>query len=328
MPPEYDAATLREYCGTVALAPTADVVAGSWGTWTFTFTVGTYGMDDRSNLRLVMRGVCDWGAPNFTDPTAPNYCKVFTEGNAKLRVHFDRENHVRPWRRTIHVHVHDGTLEAGEHIWFVLGDRSGGSPGSQAQTFVESTFEFKFFADNFGTLQFRELPDAPVVRVVAGPTAHLVAQAPSMIAVDEEFAVLVRADDAWGNTATGFNGEVGLYLPHQAEPLASHAFSEHDGGVYRFTGLKFEEPGIMRLEARSDNPAFSVSAIPSTCRKIRPTCASTGATCTPKPKRLSARAVRTSTSPTPATTRGWTSWASRATTFRLQPSFGTSFRRL
>ena len=62
----------------------------------FTFAVGTYGMDDRSNLRLVMRGVCDWGAPDFTDPTAPNYCKVFTNGNAKLRVHFDRENHVRP----------------------------------------------------------------------------------------------------------------------------------------------------------------------------------------------------------------------------------------
>ena len=113
MPPEYDAATLREYCGTVALEPTADVAAGSWGTWTFTFTVGTYGMDDRSNLRLVMRGVCDWGAPNFTDPTAANYCKVFTDGNAKLRVHFDRENHVRPWRRTIHVHVHDGTLKGG-----------------------------------------------------------------------------------------------------------------------------------------------------------------------------------------------------------------------
>ena len=179
MPPEYDAATLREYCGTVALEPTADVAAGSWGTWTFTFTVGTYGMDDRSNLRLVMRGVCDWGAPNFTDPSAPNYCRIHTDGNAKLRVHFDRENHVRPWRRTIHVHVNDGTLKAGEHIWIVLGDRSGGSPGSQAQTFVESTFEFKFFADNFGTLQFRELPDAPVVRIVAGPAAHLVAQAPS-----------------------------------------------------------------------------------------------------------------------------------------------------
>ena len=262
MPPDYDAATLREYCGTVALEPTADVAAGSWGTWTFTFTVGTYGMDDRSNLRLVMRGVCDWGAPNFTDPTAANYCKVFTDGNAKLRVHFDRENHVRPWRRTINVHVNDGTLKAGEHIWFVLGDRSGGSPGSQAQTFVESTFEFKFFADNFGTLQFRELPDAPVVRIVAGPAAHLVAQAPSMVAVDEEFEVLVRADDAWGNTATGFRGEVGLYLPLQAEPLASHAFSEHDGGTFRFTGLTLNEAGIMRLEARSMDPAFSVLSNP------------------------------------------------------------------
>ena len=139
------------------------------------------------------------------------------------------------------MHVHDGTLKAGEHIWIVLGDRSGGSPGSQAQTFVESTFEFKFFADNFGTLQFRELPDAPVVRIVAGPAAHLVAQAPSMIAVDEEFSVLVRADDAWGNTATGFRGEVGLYLPGtrpsrwRAMPLASTM-----AGLFRFTGLTLE----------------------------------------------------------------------------------------
>lgn len=262
MPPEYDAATLREYCGTVALTPTNAVAAGSWGTWTFTFTVGKYGMDDRSNLRLVMRGVCDWGAPDFDDPTAPNYCRIFTDGNAKLQVHFDRENHVRPWRRTIHVHVHDGTLAAGQRIWIVMGDTSGGSPGSQAQTFVESTFEFKFFADNFGTLQFRELPDAPVVRIVAGPAARLVAQAPSMVAADEEFAVLVRADDAWGNTADGFRGEVGLFLPHQAEPLASHTFNEGDGGVYRFSGLSLDESGIARLEARCACPAFSVLSNP------------------------------------------------------------------
>lgn len=262
MSPEYDAATLREYSGTIAMEPTADVVAGSWGTWTFTFTVGTYGMDDRSNLRLVMRGVCDWGAPDFDDPTAPNYCRIYTDGNAKLRVHFDPENHVRPWRRTIHVHVHDGTLAAGEHIWIVMGDTSGGSPGSQAQTFVESTFEFKFFADNFGTMQFRELPDAPVVRIVAGPADLLVAQAPSTVAVDEEFDVLVRADDAWGNTATGFRGEVGLYLPHQAAPLACHTFGEEDGGVFRFTGLNLSETGIIRLEARCANPPFSVLSNP------------------------------------------------------------------
>ena len=262
MPPEYDAATLREYCGTVALTPTGDVAAGSWGTWTFTFTIGTYGMDDRSNLRLVMRGVCDWGKPNFTDPAAPNYCRVHTDGNAELRVHFDPENHVRPWRRTIHVHVHDGTLAAGEHIWIVLGDRSGGSPGSQAQTFVEETFEFKFFADNFGTLQFRELPDAPVVRIAAGPVAQLVAQAPSMAAVGEEFDVLVRADDAWGNTADGFRGSVGLYLPNRAAPLARHTFSAEDGGIHRFTGLALHDTGIIRLEARSTDPAFSVRSNP------------------------------------------------------------------
>ena len=134
MPPEYDAATLREYCGTVALEPTADVVAGSWGTWTFTFTVGTYGMDDRSNLRLVMRGVCDWGAPDFDDPTAPDYCRIFTDGNAKLQVHFDRENHVRPWRRTIHVHVHDGTLAAGKKIWIARPRRLWRAPSSSSSS--------------------------------------------------------------------------------------------------------------------------------------------------------------------------------------------------
>ena len=74
--------------------------------------------------------------------------------------------------------------------------------------------------------------------------------------------VLVRADDAWGNTATGFRGEVGLYLPHQAEPLASHIFSEHDGGTYRFNGLTLNEAGITRLEARSAAPAFSVRSNP------------------------------------------------------------------
>ena len=83
---------------------------------------------------------------------------------------------------------------------------------------MESTFEFKFFADNFGTLQFRELPDAPVDahrgrdrRRTWWPKRR--AWSPWGM---KNSKCLVRADDAWGNTATGFRSDVGLYLPHES----------------------------------------------------------------------------------------------------------------
>src|SRR5438128_244066 len=43
--------------------PATPVVAGAWGTWTFTSGVGVYGYDGRARVKIASRFASDWGRP-------------------------------------------------------------------------------------------------------------------------------------------------------------------------------------------------------------------------------------------------------------------------
>ena len=126
--------------GWATLEPTDPVVAGSFGTWRLTYTVGEYGLDDGGTLMVAWRFATDWGKPQFDDPSASDYATVTTEGSASLRARFYMKTGLRPWRKGTVVDVHDDGLRPGEHVVFTFGDTSRGSPGSRAQTFCEYTF--------------------------------------------------------------------------------------------------------------------------------------------------------------------------------------------
>ena len=46
-----------EFAGRCELSPAGDVEAGSWQSFTLTYTAGPYGMDDTASLKLVFRFV-------------------------------------------------------------------------------------------------------------------------------------------------------------------------------------------------------------------------------------------------------------------------------
>ena len=56
------------FVGRAWLTPDTPVVAGAWGTWTFTYEVGVYGYDERARLKIAWRFASDWGTPQFGDP--------------------------------------------------------------------------------------------------------------------------------------------------------------------------------------------------------------------------------------------------------------------
>jgi len=185
--------------GTVRLTPDGPVEAGSHASLTLVFTAGRFGMDDTSSIRICTRQVSDLGRPQFSDPAAPNYVTAEASNGARLTLEFHPKLAMRPWSRTLTVTVARGFLSPGETITVRLGDRSGGSPGLRMQTYCEERLHFLTLADVFATCNWAVLPEQPWVEVVPGPPARRLAILPTRRAPGEPFALLLRADDRWGN---------------------------------------------------------------------------------------------------------------------------------
>ncbi len=184
--------------GKATITPDQPVAAGDFVTLTFTYTTG-HPIDDSGYLKIAFRSVSDFGSPQFNDPSAPNYCKVETDGDCRIQPRWDPQGHTRPWSKAIYLQVRGGYVDEGEHITLTFGERSGGSPGWQAQTFCVECFEFKTLVDPIATYQFRELPESPAIQIAPGPAFRAVCIAPSVVQIDQPFTYHLKLEDRWGN---------------------------------------------------------------------------------------------------------------------------------
>ncbi len=240
----------KVWLGTASIDPAGDVEAGSFGSWTISYRVGRYGVDNSGSIKIAIRMVTDWGNPQLEDPAAEGYTTVTHTGAAKLRARFEPHGGVRPWSRVLLLEVYDGSLAEGDTVTVVWGDRRGGSPGCRAQTYPEDGFEFRVLVDCFGTGMYERLPSSPRVPVVPGPATQLVLVAPSWAVVGEPTWLLVRAQDRWGNATPRFTGTVRL---SGADGWPERfTFTAEMGGVQRFEGVRFAEPGVRRVVAEAD----------------------------------------------------------------------------
>ena len=179
--------------GRVTIEPLTPVVAGSVGQWTIMLTVGAAGIDEGGTIKLCQRFASDWQPPQFDRPAESGYSTVTTTGDAKLRPRFDRKGHDRPWMQAIVIDVYDGSLAPGDIVTIVLGDRSKGSPGIRAQTFVESKHDLRVFVDPTNACVARAVPNQPTFPIVSGETVRLVCIA------GEDGSTFVKGEDQWGN---------------------------------------------------------------------------------------------------------------------------------
>ncbi|HRY26497.1 MAG TPA: hypothetical protein P5558_19170, partial [Geminicoccaceae bacterium] len=91
--------------GTAELEPTGDFEAGSFQSFTLTYTAGRYGIDDSGSLRVCFRFASDQSNPQFTDPKAPGYTTIEASNGAVLETRFDPKGNIRPWDRTLWIKV-------------------------------------------------------------------------------------------------------------------------------------------------------------------------------------------------------------------------------
>jgi hypothetical protein len=93
----------------------------------------------------------------------------------------------------------------------------------------------------------------PVVVVNGGPVDHLVLNEPTIATAGTPFAVTVRAEDVYGNTASGYTGTVGF---SSSDPNAflptPYQFTANDFGAKTFGGVILRASGTQRITV-SDN---------------------------------------------------------------------------
>ena len=226
---------MRSYdLGSASITPNNAVTAGDFVSLTYTYTAG-HPVDDSGYIKIAFRSVSDFGTPQFSDPTAPNFCRVSTNGDCRIQPRWDAQGHTRPWSKALYLQVRGGYLDEGEQISVIFGERSGGSPGWQAQTFCVERFEFKTLVDPIATYQFRELPESPAIAIVPGPAVRAVCIAPSQVPVGQPFSYHLKLEDRWGN------------------PIALPQAFSHPG---------FDQPGIHHLEATDADSGLSARSNP------------------------------------------------------------------
>jgi hypothetical protein len=239
--------------GHVTLDPREPVPVRSHQTFTLTYTVGRYGLDDTGAIRVVFRALGDWGALQTHDPTAPGYVTAKSSNGAPILLDYSRYGMMpRPRWKVVTARVSGGYLSEGDTITIVFGDKSGGSPGMQMQTFVEGGFEFKVVADVCAVGHFTPIPDTPSVAVIPGPPAVWRAVLSSLRRPGERFRFGLKAEDLWGNPSPTAEGRFTFETTLPVDNLPETYHYEAGNKSVVFDGLSVDRPGILRIAVRDE----------------------------------------------------------------------------
>ena len=185
--------------GTAELTPSGAFEAGSFQSFSLVYTAGAFGIDDTGSIKIGFRFATDFGPLQFSDPKAPGYTSVEASNGATLEAKWEFKRNIRPWSRSLYIGVVRDFLAPGDTITVRFGDRRFGSPGVRLQTYCESAFEFRVFADPIATYDYVALPNSPQIALVPGPAVRLAAVLPSLARAGEPFRLALRAEDKWGN---------------------------------------------------------------------------------------------------------------------------------
>ena len=243
---------LADRAGRATVSPTTPVEAGSFASFELTYTAGYFGIDDTGSLKVVHRFASDMGKLQFTDPKGWNYVTAEASNGAVLEMRFDQKSNLRPWDKTLLIRVQRGFLREGETILIRIGDRRQGSPGIRVQTFSEPTFEFKVLVDAFASYNYVELPDQPVVAVVAGPAAGYKAILPTTRRAGEEFALGFKGEDKWGNPSDRVSGRFTLEASVPVKGLPASIDVREGTHATRLGKLSVADVGELRIAVKNE----------------------------------------------------------------------------
>ncbi|MCI0834313.1 MAG: DUF3604 domain-containing protein [Chloroflexi bacterium] len=239
--------------GSLELVSAPQVEAGELASIHLRFVAGGAGLFPGGTVSIDTNSDSDWAPPQLGDASADGYLKVTPPAGRAVSVH-------TPDHKSIVITLQSGELKSGESIDIVLGDRSGGGGGLRAQTFYEPRRNFLCEVDPTGDGTHGSAEMA-VLRIAGGNAESLSAIAPSDIEVGSSFALLLKAEDRWGNPAERYRGTVEVSAPGLILPDGnSLAFDEDDAGVRRIDGAVFTEAGATRIDLEDAQNGLSASS--------------------------------------------------------------------
>ncbi|MEO1017196.1 MAG: DUF3604 domain-containing protein [Pseudomonadota bacterium] len=248
--------------GHAELSPKGAFEAGSWQTFTLTYTAGKFGVDDTGSLRICFRFAADMTLPQFSDPKAPGYTMIKASNNAVLEYRFDVKGNVRPWDKTVYIKVMSGYLKKDDTITLIFGDRSLGSPGMRIQTYCEDTFEFRVLVDPIATFNYQTLPSQNEIAIVPGPPVRYVAVLPTMVRAGESFALKIKGEDRWGNPSDQCTGVFTIRSTIWVANLPDRVALHRGSFAAIIDALMVGEAGDLRIELLDDAGAVVAEANP------------------------------------------------------------------
>jgi hypothetical protein len=249
----------RHLMGTATIDPKGEFEAGSFASFTLTYTAGYFGIDDTGSLKIVHRFASDMGKPQFNDPTGWNYTIVEASNGAVLQIEYDGKRNIRPWDKTLFIRVVRGFLKEGDQIVARFGDRRAGSPGMRVQTFSEPTFEYKVLVDAFAAYEYAEIENSPTISVVAGPPVLYKAILPTQSKTGETFKLGFKGEDKWGNPSHRIQGRFELRSSLPVRNLPASIAIEKGTCATTLENLIVSAPGDLVIEVLSGGEVVAAS---------------------------------------------------------------------
>lgn len=243
------------WLGRLTVSPEGAIQAGSYGTWTVVYTVGRYGIDSGGRLRLLFRYAWDGGVWQTDRPEADNYTTVrSSRPGTSLCLSWDPRGGRRPWMQALVVAVADEPLAEGDEVVITLGDRSGGSRGHRAQTFVQWDFLWLLDIEAFESGTWIEVPACPICPIVPVAASQLTIIGPSEAVMGEDLTLVVKHMDPFGNPAAPGDEVVISAEDYETGRPVGVAGPAVDRPVFTQSGLAkatlhFGTPGVVRVGA-------------------------------------------------------------------------------
>lgn len=248
--------------GEVSLEPQAEVVAGSYGTWTVTYTVGEKGIATGGQIRIYTDADSDRATPQMDDPADADYLTVEAPKATRIGVLVQSV-------LSVILTVNGRALQPGDQVTVTYGDRRKGGPGFRSQTFQEARHYFWVDVDIEGDGNVVTLPEPPYLSIVGGQAEKLIVTVPSMIVAGEQFQIQVRAEDAWGNPATAYRGTAVIHSRNVRVPIERLTFGEADKGVRWIEGCTVMQAGTHRLTATDEETGLTAQSNPTLCEETK-----------------------------------------------------------
>ena len=250
-----------EHLGHATITPNGPFVVRSFQTLTLTYTLGKFGLDDTGGFRVVQRFTNDGGTWQTDNPQGINYVTATASNGANLKLTVDNA-YIRPWVRSLKIHVNRGLMQQGDTITVVFGDTSQGGAGMQMPTFCETAHEYRVIVDACATGQYYPINDRPAIEIVPDIPHTWQAILPTLRQVGRDFTLGIRGDDIWGNPSDKIDQKLFLSATGPVKNVPKTVYFPKNTRCLHVPALTTTGEGVIRITVSDENGKVMATSNP------------------------------------------------------------------